>query len=60
MKIGIGVTCRGFLDVGIKCISDMIIKRDEMEEAGGRDFFSKYGMVKDFSNIFANFHRVEI
>lgn len=56
MKIGIGVTCRGFLDVGIKCISDMIIKRDEMEEAGGRDFFSKYGMVKDFSNIFANFH----
>lgn len=46
MKIGIGIICRGFLDVGIKCISDMMIKRGKMEEAGGRDFFSKYGMHK--------------
>jgi len=46
MKIRIGVICTGFLDVGIKCISDMMIKRGEMEEAEGRYFFSKYGMVK--------------
>ena len=28
------------------CISDMMIKRGKMEEGEGRDFFSKYGMVK--------------
>lgn len=46
MKIRVGVICRGVLDVGIKCFSGMMIIGAGMEEPGGTDFFSKYGMVK--------------
>lgn len=35
----------GFLDVGIRCVSDMTIIGGGMEEAGGRHFFRKYGVV---------------
>lgn len=34
-----------FIDVSIRCVSDVTIIAGGMEEAGGRGFFSKYGMV---------------
>lgn len=37
----------GFLDIGIRCVSDMTIIGGGMEEAGRRNFFSKYCMANE-------------